>query len=268
VQGLGFANWPHIALQALGDTSEVLAYEDEITAADDEEALYKSAHIGSNLGYQVAVPNGSYDVRLHFAEIAESVDADNPRVVDWLIQGETVVADFDLVAERGFAQAVTLTATGVEVTDGTLRLESVSHQNVSLLSGFDVRESIELLPTDLSLDVSAEDALDPAQTIRIKGDMGGWTGVEPESIRGVRNPTLVLQEGETYTMEWRNVDGVYHNVALASEGLGQFFFVSSGVTGVDETEIVEFTAAEGMGAYLCTPHPEDMLGRIRVVDGS
>ncbi|WP_111641248.1 ThuA domain-containing protein [Marinimicrobium alkaliphilum] len=265
IQGLTFQPWPHIAVQSLSDEPESERYSGDIEGAGRPlRDLYQTAHVGRDLGYRVALANGTYDLRLHFSEVSEDAQGANARIFDVRVQGERVLTDFEIAAERDFAQMLTVTLNGVEVVDGYLRLETESKGNRTLLSGFEVRESIERLPSDLSL--AADEAFDPAQTIRIKGDMGGWTGIAPESIKGVRNPTLVLTEGETYTLEWLNADGVYHNFAVASDGLQSFFFVSSGTTGVEAAETVEFTAESGMGVYLCTPHPEDMLGQIRVVE--
>ena len=91
----------------------------------------------------------------------------------------------------------------------------------------------------------------------------GWTGVEPDAIDGVTNPTLVLFEGEEYELTWENEDGVPHNVVI-TDGGDEIFEESDLMGEQGQTQTVTFTADADMAEYYCNPHPQDMIGSIEV----
>lgn len=93
----------------------------------------------------------------------------------------------------------------------------------------------------------------------------GWTGVAPDAIDGVTNPTLVLFAGEEYELTWENDDGVPHNVVI-TDGDAQVFEESDMMGDQGETQTVTFTAEADMAEYYCDPHPQDMIGSIEVHD--
>ncbi|WP_440764653.1 cupredoxin domain-containing protein [Natronorubrum sp. DTA7] len=101
--------------------------------------------------------------------------------------------------------------------------------------------------------------------IRLTGYTGGWEGVEPNLIEGIRNPTLLLFDGNEYELTWENGDGVNHNLAIRNENNR----VVSGLRTSDvrtrgDTATLEFEANTNMHEYLCEPHPRRMLGYIHV----
>ena len=72
--------------------------------------------MGNALSYHLAVPNGTYTIRLNFVEPSQSVAAGG-RVFDIDLQGQTVQAGYDIVAAAGTAfkataQTYTVTASG------------------------------------------------------------------------------------------------------------------------------------------------------------
>ncbi|WP_233710740.1 cupredoxin domain-containing protein [Natronococcus pandeyae] len=104
--------------------------------------------------------------------------------------------------------------------------------------------------------------IDPGTTIMLEGITGGWEGLEPEEIAGETNPTLLLQEGETYEIGWEQGDGSQHNVEIwdADEEMVEEY--GTELTGEPE-EVLEFTASDEMAYYRCDPHP-NMQGEIQV----
>jgi hypothetical protein len=75
----------------------------------------------SNLGYQFSVPNGTYTVTLKFAELYFS--STNQRVFNVTINGQTVLTNFDIVAQAGGPnRAVDKTFT-VNVTGGAISIQ-------------------------------------------------------------------------------------------------------------------------------------------------
>ncbi|ELY45848.1 hypothetical protein C496_02862 [Natronorubrum tibetense GA33] len=101
--------------------------------------------------------------------------------------------------------------------------------------------------------------------IQLMGYTGGWEGAEPDLIDGIRNPTLLLFDGNEYELTWENADGVNHNLAIRNEDNR----VVSGLRTADihsrgDAATLEFEANSNMHEYLCEPHPRRMLGYIHV----
>ncbi len=148
-----------------------------------------------------------------------------------------------------------------------------------------------------------EEPIDPGQTIRLRAQVSGWRGQAPESIGGLRNPRLPLQQGETYTVEWTNVDGQPHTFTVQNnreEGLQVIQQLQSPVTttagqdggqgnggnqqttqaqgtipqgeAVPVTDVLaergavqrlRFEATGEVAIYRCTIHPNRMVGAVR-----
>ncbi|MEX0274891.1 MAG: carbohydrate-binding protein, partial [Flavobacteriaceae bacterium] len=72
----------------------------EGTTSDE---IYQTERYGSVFGYDIPVPaNGTYDIRLHFAELYHGVSNTNgagARVFDVSIEGQEVLSDFDILSE-------------------------------------------------------------------------------------------------------------------------------------------------------------------------
>jgi hypothetical protein len=82
-------------------------------------------------GYCFRVPNGTYVVRLHFAEGFKFGVGD--RLVDILIEGKTVLKDFDFNKEAGaFRTAYVKELRDIAVTDGELSLTAAPAYNFKL----------------------------------------------------------------------------------------------------------------------------------------
>ncbi|GAB3028557.1 PQQ-dependent sugar dehydrogenase [Natronobiforma cellulositropha] len=95
----------------------------------------------------------------------------------------------------------------------------------------------------------------------LEGEFSGWYGVSPPEIAGEENPTLELEPGAAYRVEWTNTDGIPHNFEIRDEDETEL--LATELIGEEgETQTVEFVATEEMDHYLCTPHPNTMLGQI------
>jgi plastocyanin len=107
-------------------------------------------------------------------------------------------------------------------------------------------------------------ALDPSTTIQLDGVTGGWQATAPSAIAGETNPTLTLQEGAEYTVEWTNGDALPHDFTVQDaddNALAQTETTSN----EGETLSVTFTASADVVEYICTIHPSTMVGDIEVV---
>jgi hypothetical protein len=122
-------------------------------ANTDDDTLYQTERYGDPLSYSLPVTDGTYEVTLQFAEIYHTSqtggagDDDGAgdgevgdRVFDVVIEGQTVLTDYDIFAEVGGLTATDETFT-VQVTDGTLNIEMPASTDFAKLSAFTVVES-------------------------------------------------------------------------------------------------------------------------------
>ncbi|MFC7007935.1 cupredoxin domain-containing protein [Halalkalicoccus salilacus] len=99
------------------------------------------------------------------------------------------------------------------------------------------------------------------QEFQLEGETSGWVGSGGET-----NPTLSLQAGTDYTVTWENTDGAIHDFAIRDSN-GETLVQSDPINEEGATQTVEFTASEDMATYLCTYHPQTMVGDLEVAAG-
>lgn len=108
-------------------------------------------------------------------------------------------------------------------------------------------------------------SIEPETAIEFSGSMGGWTGIAPSSIEGETNPTLSLQEGETYEIGWTEGDGMGHNIEIRNDSDEVVNDLSTEITAdPGDGQWLEFEATSEMAQYLCNPHQSSMVGSIQV----
>ncbi|MFC6756776.1 plastocyanin/azurin family copper-binding protein [Halomicroarcula sp. GCM10025894] len=90
----------------------------------------------------------------------------------------------------------------------------------------------------------------------------GRPGAAP--IEGTENPTLVLQEGEEYTIGWTESDGGSHNIEIRNENDEIVGDLSTPVVSEpDEAQLLTLTASSEMAQYVCAPHATTMRGDLQ-----
>lgn len=162
------------------------------------------------------------------------------------------------------------TTTGRGTTDGqgtTTGLETTIQRTTGVNGTVETATETETL---------SETTIVDGQDILFWARQGGWFGRQPRSIRRQTNPRLALQDGQTYRIRWRNLDGLPHNFSffdqqglrlpilrMDSEELARTPVVSE--RGVVQT--FEFTATPEIGTYLCNVHPLTMQGNVFVWTG-
>ncbi|PGF15015.1 PKD domain-containing protein [Natrinema sp. CBA1119] len=107
--------------------------------------------------------------------------------------------------------------------------------------------------------------IDPDTQIEFDGQTAGWLGIAPDSIADEENPTLILQEGETYEIGWTTGDGAEHNIAIYDENdavVGDL--ATERVTEPGDDQWLEFEASSEMVTYICEVHPNTMVADIQV----
>jgi hypothetical protein len=101
-----------------------------------DDPLYRSERWGMS-GYELAVPNGRYRVRLLVAEISPTTPR---RVFDVRAEGQLVVDDFDIRATFHAFEATTLEFV-VPVTDGRLDLDFSASSNAPTVAALEVLDA-------------------------------------------------------------------------------------------------------------------------------
>jgi glucose/arabinose dehydrogenase len=186
VDGLEFVTLPAPSVSAVGNPS-TSGTEDPIAGTEDD-ALYQSLQYGSDIGYEVEIENGTYDVALYFVEnywresgSGDGVvdDAEGQRVFSVSIEDEQVIEELDIYAEVGHDTALTRTVEGVEVTDGVLSIGTTTLADNSTFSGIAIRPSDPLqngLAAHFTLDGETPTNEVTGTDATISGDV--TTGVE------------------------------------------------------------------------------------------
>lgn len=126
-QSYGAGSWGYVG----GKTYKT---RDPIANTTDD-ALYQSERYG-NFSYKFDVPNGEYDVTLHFAEIYWS--APGKRLFDVVVEGELVLNDYDIYEDAGKNAASTVHVPWVVVEDGQLTIQFVTVRNYAKVSAIQV----------------------------------------------------------------------------------------------------------------------------------
>ncbi|SDL05262.1 plastocyanin/azurin family copper-binding protein [Natronorubrum texcoconense] len=106
-------------------------------------------------------------------------------------------------------------------------------------------------------------SIDPGTTIVFDGQTAAWEGLEPAVIGGEENPTLALEEGETYRIGWEGSDGLHHNIELWDRDDEVVDDYRTDVTDEPgDDQFLEFEASDELAYYVCAPHAASMRGEI------
>jgi endoglucanase len=112
---------------------------DSVTIGGTEDPkIYQTEHYAMDR-FVAEVPNGTYAVRLHFAETYEDIASDGPRVFDVKIQGQTVLSGFDVAKTAGGVQkALVKEFKGIQVSDGIIDISFVANQQNPEINGIEI----------------------------------------------------------------------------------------------------------------------------------
>jgi O-glycosyl hydrolase len=112
----------------------------EITNTVDD-GLYQTERYGMS-GYNIPVRNGTYQVRLHFAETYEGVTAAGQRVFNVNVEGKAI-ASLDVFQEAGGRNRALVKTSVVDITDGNLNLDFEAVQQLPIINGIEVIPVVE-----------------------------------------------------------------------------------------------------------------------------
>ncbi len=102
-----------------------------------------------------------------------------------------------------------------------------------------------------------------SETIKLGAYLSGWFPTSGENLARTRNPTLELEAGTRYELQWTNGDGVGHDFIIRNRN-GDWVAGTEMGFGTGTTKSFTFTATEEMVSYYCTVHPVQMRGNINV----
>lgn len=144
--------------------------------------LYQSERYGDFL-YQFNVPNGTYTVNLKFAEIFMSTPGQ--RVFNVIINGTTVLPNFDIIAQAGAAFTALDKSFSVPVSTGTLTIQFTSIVNYAKISAIEI---IQSATGTVSVSVSPSSAsLQPLQQQQFTATV---TGTSNTAVGWSLNPAV------------------------------------------------------------------------------
>ncbi|MDJ0594116.1 MAG: malectin domain-containing carbohydrate-binding protein [Pleurocapsa sp. MO_226.B13] len=115
-------------------------------AQTEDDFLYQSEYIGQDFNYSQAVPNGSYDVTLHFAEIF--FNQSGKRVFDVTLEDQLVLDDFDIYAQTGGKDIALERTFNVDVTDELINLNFLSSVDLAKVSAIEIEPANSVTRTN------------------------------------------------------------------------------------------------------------------------
>jgi glucose/arabinose dehydrogenase/N-acetylneuraminic acid mutarotase len=143
-----------------GDSAYIATAAD-LPGSDDD--LYNVARVGTSFGYSFVLPDGDYDVVLHFAEL--EVSSPGQRVMDVMIEGLPTVTGLDLVSTAGTLVPWNTGPLRVTSSGGTLDIDLLGTTGEALLSAIEVR-SVPVINADVTaLDFGVVDQGSVAQLV-------------------------------------------------------------------------------------------------------
>lgn len=164
-------------------------------AGTSNPQLYQSEHWGT-FGYSIPVANGTYDLRLHFAEIYPGGQMVGHRVFNVTAEGSTILSNFDVYAQVGGYTALVVDKT-VKVSDGELDI-GVS-PDTSTMAG------VEILPAN-----GSGGGDDTGGTMAAPGDANN-----DGRVNGIDYSMLAEHDGQSYAAADFNGDGTVGAADLA-----------------------------------------------------
>ncbi|MDJ0594391.1 MAG: malectin domain-containing carbohydrate-binding protein [Pleurocapsa sp. MO_226.B13] len=129
-----------------GFTGDRTFSNNNLIAQTEDDFLYQSEHNGQDFSYTQTVPNGSYDVTLHFAEIF--FNQSGKRVFDVTLEDQLVLDDFDIYTQAGGKDIALEKTFNVNVSDGSLDLDFLSSVNLAKISAIEIEETTTQIRTN------------------------------------------------------------------------------------------------------------------------
>lgn len=198
-------------------------------AGTTDGTLYHSERFGHS-GYHLVVPNGTYRVRLHFAEVSACCTAVGHRVFSVAAEGSSLLSSFDILAEVARNTALVKEAT-VAVTDGVLDVTFspiVQYPKLSAIEVLPAGTAYDLVVTTVTTTPAAPasgattsvsvtiknigtaptpDGIIHGVSFRVDGVLTNWSDTHTTSLAPGQTVTLTANGGPAGTAAWTATPG-------------------------------------------------------------
>lgn len=179
-------------------------------AGTSNSAMYKTERWGIS-SYNIPVANGTYNLRLHFAEINP---ASGTRVFNVSAENDPILTNFNISAEVGNYTALIKDFT-VTVQDNELNIGFANVSNSTKLSGLEILAPIAPEPTTPSgvktVSFSGEQSKYATNSFNVNLPKAGFVKYYLTSPKSVRYDFRVYNSGGTKLYEVLNVTAPYAN---------------------------------------------------------
>jgi hypothetical protein len=115
---------------------EVIERPDIAIANTKDPMIYRAEHYSMD-SFSWPLPNGKYQVKLHFAETYDGITGPGDRVFSFTVQGQEF-KDFDVWKKAGGALRAYVETVNVEVTDGKLSIKFTSNVQNPQINGIEI----------------------------------------------------------------------------------------------------------------------------------
>ncbi|WP_052352047.1 malectin domain-containing carbohydrate-binding protein [Deinococcus pimensis] len=165
-------------------------------------SLYQSEWTAPSFALHVPVPDGSYVVRLHFADLtATSV---GQRVFDVNVEGTAALKDLDVVREAGGTRRALERDVTTEVRDGRLDLEFVGRIGNALVNAVEILPAAEVPgsagvsvgPSELVLSAT-KDTVSPQREVLLANESAAPLTVRSVRVEGADAAAFTLVDAPT-----------------------------------------------------------------------
>jgi|GEM_PF-948283 len=162
-------------------------------ANTNDDKIYQTERYGMT-GYAFTVDNGSYTVRLHFAETYTGITGAGQRVFSVNVEG-VALNNIDIYAETGGRNIALIRTANVSVVDGQLNLTFTASVNNALING------IEIIPASATVLDDFED-----------GSLSDWTTFKDAASTMTITADSAVKYAGTYSLRM--------NYTIAAGGYG------------------------------------------------
>ena len=171
-----------------------------VIANTSDSILYQTVRYG-NFSYNLSIPNGTYTVTLKFAEVYFT--SAGQRVFNVTINGQTVLANMDIVAAAGAGQKALDQTFPVTVQNGGLTVQFTSLVNYAMVSAIQVSPATTSAPPPPTLSTVRVHAGGSAYTDSLGNVWGADTGFSTSGTSGtaaliLNTDNVALYQSERY----------------------------------------------------------------------
>jgi hypothetical protein len=118
------------------DGGDVIERPDLPIANTKQPELYRSEHYSMD-AFKQQLPNGKYQVRLHFCETFEGISGPGERVFSFDVEGKAF-KDFDVWAKAGGGAKAYVETVDVNITDGQLDIKFTPQVENPQINGLEI----------------------------------------------------------------------------------------------------------------------------------